>query len=265
MTHAEGPSYTEMRKAEQAERKAQQDKDTESMKRVAAKEECRRSSLDNSTTNDHRGHGCSFDPEPFEAAARKRAEDDGVTYEVTDNRIPEQHTIVGLGGKQEVGKAGSASQGVSPGNTFYDISQQTYANVPHRYEFISGTNYCRWCGGAQFAAIHQGKAHGTVIMEVDDNEYDAVEPPHYKRGPEIKVDITSVISQGAHSVQRVVNCIEVMRHIKDPRLATAFKYVWRVAFGGKREPGETRSQREIDVRDIESAIWYLQDWIDNPT
>ena len=249
MTHAEGPSYTEMRKAEQAERKAQQDKDTESMKRVAAKEECRRSSLDNSTPNDHRGHGCSFDPWPFETAleaARKRAEDDGVTYEVTDSKIPEAGVQL-------------------PGNTFYDISKQTYANVPHLYEFISGTNYCRWCGGAQFAAIHQGKARGTVIMEVDDKEYDAVEPPHFKRGPEIKVDITSVISQGAHSIQRVVNCIEVMRHIKDPRLATAFKYVWRVAFGGKREPGETRSQREIDVRDIESAIWYLQDWIDNPT
>ena len=105
----------------------------------------------------------------------------------------------------------------------------------------------------------------TPVTFTPGEPYDAVEPPHYKRGPTIKVDITAQISRGAHFLDRVVQCIEVMRHIKDPRLATAFKYIWRVAFGGKREPGETRDQREIDERDIKSAIYYLQDWVDHQT
>lgn len=98
----------------------------------------------------------------------------------------------------------------------------------------------------------------------DAGKYDAVNPPHYRRGPIIKVDIGENITKGISTFERVVHCIEVMRHIKDPRLATAFKYIWRVAFGGKKEPGDPRPQAEIDRRDIESAIWYLQDWVDHP-
>ena len=97
------------------------------------------------------------------------------------------------------------------------------------------------------------------------SRYDAVNPPHYRRGPVIKVDIGENITKGISTFERVIHCIEVMRHIKDPRLATAFKYLWRVAFGGKKEPGDPRPQAEIDSRDIKSAIWYLQDWLDNPT
>ncbi len=111
----------------------------------------------------------------------------------------------------------------------------------------------------------EGHESTTHITFAKSEPYDAVEPPHYKRGPVIKGDIGSKITQGQGAWSHVVQCIEVMRHIKDPRLATAFKYLWRVAFGGKREPGETRTQREIDTRDIESAVWYLQDWLSNPT
>jgi hypothetical protein len=59
-------------------------------------------------------------------------------------------------------------------------------------------------------------------------------PPHYTRGPAIE-------------------CIEVVRHITDFRLANAMKYIWRVAFGGK----------DNDNEDIDKAIWYLQDYLDH--
>jgi hypothetical protein len=55
-----------------------------------------------------------------------------------------------------------------------------------------------------------------------------------------------------------------MRHIKDPRLATALRYLWRVAFGGKKDPKFTGTQREQDEIDIGKAVWYLQDWLENP-
>lgn len=72
-------------------------------------------------------------------------------------------------------------------------------------------------------------------------------PAHYTRGPEV------TFSYGTKLITRTIECIEVMRHIGDPRLATAFKYIWRVAFGGKAD----------DREDIAKAMWYLQDWLDN--
>lgn len=86
--------------------------------------------------------------------------------------------------------------------------------------------------------------------------YDAVNPPHYQRGPVL--DISEVEGDWLQ-----VQCIDVFRHISDPRLATAFKYIWRVAFGGKADPNYQGTQRDIDERDINSAIWYLRDWVDN--
>ena len=50
-----------------------------------------------------------------------------------------------------------------------------------------------------------------------------------------------------------IECIDVIRHVKDMRLANAMKYIWRVAFGGKRN----------DQQDIQKAIWYLNDWLEN--
>ena len=76
-------------------------------------------------------------------------------------------------------------------------------------------------------------------------------PSHYTRGPSIEV---SLGYDGIKSITRVVECIEVIRHIKDMRLATAMKYIWRVAFGGKID----------DREDIQKAIWYLTDWLDHP-
>lgn len=70
-------------------------------------------------------------------------------------------------------------------------------------------------------------------------------PPHYTRGP--------VVNSHGKAV-RVIECIEVIRHITDMRLASAMKYIWRVAFGGKHD----------DREDIAKAIFYLQDWLDHP-
>jgi len=76
-------------------------------------------------------------------------------------------------------------------------------------------------------------------------------PPYYTRGPFISVRPKS------GSLGRIIECIEVIRHIRDMRLANAMKYIWRVAFGGK---GDGSKNRE----DIGKAIWYLQDFLDNP-
>lgn len=96
-------------------------------------------------------------------------------------------------------------------------------------------------------------------------QYDAVEPPHYKRGPKVVVDIGSQITTGLSKFTYTIQCVDVFRRITDPRLATAFKYIWRVAFGGKCEPGmEDVPQSVRDERDINSAIWYLRDYVANP-
>lgn len=50
---------------------------------------------------------------------------------------------------------------------------------------------------------------------------------------------------------RPVECIELMRRIKDPRIATVFKYVWRIAFGGKFD----------DDEDAGKGVFYLQDFV----
>jgi hypothetical protein len=72
-------------------------------------------------------------------------------------------------------------------------------------------------------------------------------PPHY-RGPEI----VKTVGTEDHSFR--LECIDVIRTIRDGRLFNAMKYIWRVAFGGKAN----------DREDIEKAMWYLQDWLDNP-
>lgn len=71
-------------------------------------------------------------------------------------------------------------------------------------------------------------------------------PPHYTRGPRVGFS-----DRGPF---RVIECIDVIRHIADMRLATAMKYIWRVAFGGK----------DNDREDIQKTMFYLQDWLDNP-
>jgi hypothetical protein len=76
-------------------------------------------------------------------------------------------------------------------------------------------------------------------------------PPHYTRGPVIH---QQHYPDCGHERDRVIECIEVIRHIRDGRLFNAMKYIWRVAFGGK----------ENDREDIAKAMWYLQDWLDNP-
>lgn len=77
-------------------------------------------------------------------------------------------------------------------------------------------------------------------------------PPHYTRGPAIHIG-TSWFTDKPRPIHRVLECIEVIRHVKDMRLANALKYTWRVAFGGK----------ENDREDIKKAIWYLNDWLEH--
>lgn len=93
--------------------------------------------------------------------------------------------------------------------------------------------------------------HGCPVAMTDKPEPDMVNhPPHYKRGPKIKI-----FEQGRWTPSlRIIECIEVIRWIQDPRLYTAMKYIWRVAFGGKSN----------DREDINKAVWYLRDWLENP-
>jgi hypothetical protein len=90
-------------------------------------------------------------------------------------------------------------------------------------------------------------------------------PRHYTRGPRIQIgdnpattgrDTMTWLKSTVEYGRRIfieIECIEVLCGIKDYRLATAMKYVWRVAFGGK----------DNDREDIQKAVWYLQHWLDN--
>lgn len=120
--------------------------------------------------------------------------------------------------------------------------------------FVDTTEYC-------FGGSHVGW-RAVPAPESDDSgaptDEDLINPAHYKRGPKIKV-----LQHGSwEPVERMLECIEVIRWITDGRLFNAMKYIWRVAFGGKAYQGMTleKSMR----KDIEKAQWYLTDWLDNP-
>ena len=76
------------------------------------------------------------------------------------------------------------------------------------------------------------------------------EPPHYTRGPQVECPECGHV--------RTLEHIEVFRWIKDSRMATAFKYVWRVGFGGKEDDVDK------DREDVQKARFYLQDFWDHP-
>lgn len=91
---------------------------------------------------------------------------------------------------------------------------------------------------------HDGDHEATVAHRAVDDVDMVNQPPHYTRGPMLH------IGEDLHRLE----CIEVVRHINDFRLANAMKYIWRVAFGGKVN----------DPEDIQKARWYLSDWLDHP-
>lgn len=105
-------------------------------------------------------------------------------------------------------------------------------------------------------------AHAESIQGFSDETDMVNHPPHYE-GPAIELGTCD--TYGAMQSWNIVtyelgrkrwweiDCISIMRHIKDPRLATAFKYVWRAAFKGKVD-------RKEDVR---KAIWYLNDYVEH--
>lgn len=66
-------------------------------------------------------------------------------------------------------------------------------------------------------------------------------PPHYKS--------PASCSRCGHEIQ----CIDVTRHMNFS-LGNAVKYIWRVAFGGKRG--------QDPVKDLEKSSWYVRDEID---
>lgn len=65
-------------------------------------------------------------------------------------------------------------------------------------------------------------------------------PYHYTQGPIIG--------------GRMIEAIEVIRYIRDARLANAVRYIWRVSWAGKWNSHE----------DIQKAIWYLTDYLEHP-
>lgn len=89
-------------------------------------------------------------------------------------------------------------------------------------------------------------------------------PPHYNSGVFIELgpcDTYGQIQGFCRSTMQLdgklyfdVEAIQVMRLLNDPRLFDAMKYLWRVGFGGKGN----------DAEDIGKAIFYLQDYLDNP-
>jgi hypothetical protein len=71
-------------------------------------------------------------------------------------------------------------------------------------------------------------------------------PPHYTRGPQVECPHCETVF--------TLEAIEVLRYVKDFRLATAMKYLWRVAFGGKVD----------DAEDVKKSVWYSNDFVKNP-
>lgn len=74
-------------------------------------------------------------------------------------------------------------------------------------------------------------------------------PAHYTRGP-----VFGYIGYNGKPARGIIEALDVIRHLTDIRLANAMKYIWRVGFGGKAN----------DTEDIQKAIFYLNDWLDNP-
>ena len=74
-------------------------------------------------------------------------------------------------------------------------------------------------------------------------------PQHYRRGPQL-----TITANDAEPLHHSLEAIEVIRWVRDARLANAMRYLWRVAFGGKWD----------DREDIRKAIWYLNDYLEHP-
>lgn len=132
---------------------------------------------------------------------------------------------------------------------------------------------CQICMGVDYINELKAGTFGNLNEQLDSAskekiqpvEYDAVNPPHYQRGPKVHIDIGSKITEGNPNIEYVVQCIDVMRRIQDPRLATALRYLWRVAFGGKEDPNLVHERTAQDKEDLNKAKWYLDDFINNPS
>ena len=98
----------------------------------------------------------------------------------------------------------------------------------------------------------------------DGIEKDMVNHPEHYHGPKIKLGYYDN-NDMFHFVEDIkidvigdfyflrVDCIDVIRHVKDMRIATAIKYLWRVGFKGKWNNKE----------DVKKAIWYSNDYLNN--
>jgi hypothetical protein len=72
-------------------------------------------------------------------------------------------------------------------------------------------------------------------------------PPHYS-GPNVECPNCGHVWP--------ISCIQIIRSIRDGRLFSAMKYIWRVALGGGKGN---------DVEDVEKARWFLTDFIELPS
>lgn len=105
----------------------------------------------------------------------------------------------------------------------------------------------RWLDDVIVAFRDAELADSTPVDMVD-------HPPHYlNKNAVIVIDEHETFVSDDGIVMRPVECVELMRRIKDPRLATAFAYLWRVAFGGK----------DNDDEDIRKTIWWLTDFVEH--
>ena len=83
---------------------------------------------------------------------------------------------------------------------------------------------------------------------IDRSEEFVNSPSHYRRGPRL-----SMTTKDDEPLEHSLEAIEVIRWIRDARLANAMRYLWRVSFGGKWNNNE----------DIRKAIWYLNDYLEH--
>ena len=74
----------------------------------------------------------------------------------------------------------------------------------------------------------------------------------------MKAKMTEQVNHPTHYNENPsgIECIDVVRHMNFNR-GNVVKYVWRA--GAKANPGE--SQEEAEIRDLEKALWYLEDEI----
>lgn len=101
---------------------------------------------------------------------------------------------------------------------------------------------CVDCGATEQTIEFAGYVNRVEKMTLSEDVDMVNHPPHY-RSP-------ATCSDCGHPIQ----CIDVIRHIRDGRIYTAMKYLWRIGLGGGKGN---------DKEDAGKARWYVTDYIDH--